>query len=294
MENRDYRDLGKLFGEYALWGNKYLPRSGEESKDSVLGELLQYSQETRYQHISSLKSYCIDYARFSEAYHHSLADQRSVQAEPPYACVPYWGSEFWKPKPSLRLAVFAQRSLNVNGASIPLYFPLCDIDDCIEAFEVGVNLGKKQPGKEKPRKKQPDKMRRTGLFGWQSFMSVWIAMRFLFSENEDKLRSVYYSDLEKITPKDDNRGLSRKEIDTRNRKLLAEEIKIIDPGLVLIFGKTGHRKYEDIFKEAGVSHRLYICFPCGNGARPENDLNAETLYDCRGELRKYFHECRSG
>ncbi len=217
-------------------------------------------------HIASLESYGIDYVQFSKAYYDKLGDLHSEPVEPPYACVPYWGSEFWNSR--RRVAVFAQRSLNVNGASIPLYFPLCEIDDCIEAFEVGVNLGKKQPGKEKPRKKQPGKMRRTGLFGWQSFMSVWMAMRFLFSGNEDKLQNVYYSDLKKIPHKDGNRGL------------LKGEINILKPCFVLILERQAMRNSRIFSKKPRVPHD-FICFPCGNGARPENDLNAKTLHDCQ-------------
>lgn len=276
MENQGHLKLAELFGKHALWGNGYLPCS-EKKTDGVLSELLWDPQKKGYhKHIHSLESYRRDYDAFCAAYD-SLDSPHSVPAEPPYACVPYWGSEFWKPKrpdkPSLRLAVFAQRSLNENGASIPLYFPLCEIDDCVKALEVGVNLGKKQPGKEQAGKKQPGKTRRTGLFGWQSFMSVWIAMRFLFSGNEDKLQSVYYSDLVKIPLKDDNPGL------------LKDEINIIKPCFVLVFGKTGHEQFKGLLDQAGVPHD-YICFPCGNGAR--HDLNAKTLHGCRGQLRDYF------
>ena len=266
MENDGYLELARLFGRESIWGNKYLPCS-ENKTDGVLSKLL--DQETGYdKYIGSLQSYRSDYAQFSDAYYRSLPPGAGKEQ---YTCVPYWGSEFWKPKSesSLRLAVFAQGSLNRDGASIPLYFPLCEIDTWEKAFEVGVELGREQPGKEPP--KSP--------FGWQSFMSVWIAMRFLFSGNEDKLKSVYYSDRVKMP--DDKR---------RNWKLLKEEIDIINPDVVLILAKTGH---DQVFKKAGVTQPLHICFPCGRGANPKYDPDAKTLHDCRGELRKYFHEWKS-
>jgi hypothetical protein len=262
MENRDYRDLGKLFGKPAIWGRGYLPCS-EKKTDGVLSKLL--DQETGYdKYIGSLQSYRSDYAQFSDAYYRSLPPGAGKEQ---YTCVPYWGSEFWKPKSesSLRLAVFAQGSLNRDGASIPLYFPLCEIDTWEKAFEVGVELGREQPGKEQP--KSP--------FGWQSFMSVWIAMRFLFSGYEQWLQNVYYSDRVKIP--DDKK---------RNWELLKKETNIIKPDFVLVFGKKDSHRFECLLQQAGARHIHFICFPCGQGAI--HDRDAKELRDCREKLRDYF------
>ena len=263
MENSGYLELGKLFGEHAIWGKDYLPCS-EKKTDSVLSELLWDPQKTGYhEHIRSLESYRCDYAKFCEAYCDSLDSPRSVPAKPPYSCVPYWGSEFWKSRP--RLAVFAQRSLNKDGASIPLYFPLCEVDNWGQALDMGIELGKKQP-------KTP--------FGWQSFMSVWIAMRILFSGNEDKLQSAYYSDLVKTADKD------------RNRLLLKNEIDIINPDFVLILGKRGYEQFKGLFEQAEVPHIHHICFPCGQGAMPKHDPNAGILHKCQKDLLDYFDSHR--
>jgi hypothetical protein len=258
MENGGYLELARLFGKESIWGNKYLPCS-ENKTDGVLSKLL--DQETGYdKYIGSLQSYRSDYAQFSDAYYRNLPPGAGKEQ---YTCVPYWGSEFWKPKTSLRLAVFAQRSLNEDGASIPLYFPLCEIPSWEKAFEIGVKIGEKQPGKEPP--KTP--------FSWQSFMSVWIAMRFLFSKNADMLQHVYYSDLKKLSdPK-------------KNMNLLEVEISIINPKLVLILGKGGYEEFKGVFDKKKIELH-YICFPCGNGVG--HDPHAEKLLACQKELAKIF------
>jgi hypothetical protein len=267
MENDGYLKLARLFGKESIWGNKYLPCS-ENKTDGVLSKLL--DQEMGYdKYIGSLQSYRSDYAQFSDAYYRSLPPGAGKEQ---YTCVPYWGSEFWKPKSesSLRLAVFAQGSLNEDGASIPLYFPLCEIGTWQEAFDKGVKLGQQERGKKEPSKKQ-----RGGPFSWQSFMSVWIAMRFLFSGYEQWLQNVYYSDRVKIP--DDKK---------RNWELLKKETAIIKPDFVLVFGKKDSHRFERLLQQAGARHIHFICFPCGQGAI--HDRDAKELRDCREKLRDYF------
>lgn len=252
-------DLGELFGKYSMWGTSYLPCPYHNNKQQgVLCELLNDPENRNYKRdIKSLDSYRQDYSKFCSAYYNNIS-QSSQTGKPEYTCVPYWGKEFWKAKK--RIAIFAQKSLNKDGASLPLYFPLCEIESWKKAFEIGLNLNEKQPGKP---------------FGWQSFMTVWIAMRFIFSKNISSLQQIYYSDIEKFI--DDEK---------KNRELLKEEFEIIKPNLAILFGKTSYDKFKHFFEEHGTKV-LFIYFPSGQGAN--HDLQAKKLVECRKELWKWLN-----
>jgi hypothetical protein len=143
-EKKDYKDLGELFGRESIWGDKYLPCSKRKNtqKNSGLWEIL---SEPKYKKdIPSLSHYKENYSHFCNAYYNKLPRNGSKQS-PPYTCVPYWGSEYWKSKK--RIAIFAQKSLNEDGASIPLYFPLCEVESWEKAFELGLCLSEEQPKK---------------------------------------------------------------------------------------------------------------------------------------------------
>lgn len=263
LNSDGYLKLGEVCGDYSIWGHDFLPAPGKKTERGVLDELLRDPDDRGYHnHITSLQNYRHDYAGFSAAYYSTIHNTHPHPTE--FTCVPYWGSEFWK-SPS-RMAVFAQKSLNKDGASIPLYLPLCETGNWEAAFCMGRDLGKWQ-------QKSP--------FSWQSFMSVWIAMRVLFSQNPDVLQRVYYSDLRKLTD------------DSANQDLLGQEIDITRPGAVLILGKTAYDQYRRVFEEAGVDRDriCYICFPCGQGAVPKHDPRAETLLNCRKRLQDYFESC---
>jgi len=259
MKKLDYVDLGNLFREYSMWGNSYLPRSYPNNKQQgVLWELLNPSENKNYKrYIKSLDSYCQNYQNFCGAYYANPFRSSKIE-KPKYTCVPYWGKDFWKEKK--RIAICAQKSLNRGSASIPLYFPLCEIKSWEKAFEIGLKLNEKQPPKP---------------FGWHSFMMVWIAMRFIFSKNFSYLQQVYYSDIEKL----DNKSA--------NTEFLEKEVKIINPDLTILFGKTSHDKFESFFKQK-KRELSFIYFPCGQGAN--NDLQAEQLEKCKNKLCQFLED----
>lgn len=258
MENLNYEDLGKLFGKYSMWGDEYLPCPTRNKKqEGILCELLEDPKDVGYERlIDGLCNYCQDYSKFCEAYYDNLS-MSSKAKKPEYTCVPYWGKEFWKTKK--RVAIFAQKSLNRGGASIPLYFPLCEIESWEKAFEIGLRLNEKQP---------------TSPFGWQSFMMAWIAMRFIFPPKISSLQQIYYSDIKKLDDEKDN------------MEFLKEEIKIIKPKLTILFGKTSYNKFERFFDEEEIKV-LFIYFPSGQGAI--HDLQAEKLKECKKELSNWLN-----
>ena len=251
--SENYKELGELFGRESIWGDRYLPCSNRKNtQKGVLWEILSNNQEYE-KDIPSLRPYKESYSDFCRAYYDNLP---KIGSEHHYTCVPYWGSDYWKSEK--RIAIFAQKSLNRDGAGIPLYFPLCEIESWEKAFELGLRLNKNQPTKP---------------FGWQSFMSVWIAMRYIFREKYKYLQQAYYSDIEKLENKEKNNEFLRKEAEIifkrGNRNNLA-----------ILFGKKFCEKYEHIFHEHGKV--LSINFPCGQGAI--HDPHAETLKDCREKL----------
>jgi len=210
--------------------------------------------------IRSLRHYKENYPDFCNAYYNNLP---KIGFEHPeyYTCVPYWGSNYWKSKK--RIAIFAQKSLNRDGASIPLYFPLCEVKSWERAFELGFRLNEKQARKP---------------FGWQSFMSVWIAMHHIFCKKYKYLQQVYYSDIEKLENKE-----------KFNNEFLKEKAEIIfergkRSNLTILFGKKFYEKYKHFFH--GYGEVSFINFPCGQGAI--HDPHAKTLKDCRKELLKWL------
>jgi hypothetical protein len=260
MKNSNCKNLGKLFGEYSIWGDEYLPCLNRNKKqEGVLYELLKDPKDIGYERlIDSLSNYRQDYSEFCEAYYDNLSTSSEAKKSE-YTCVPYWGNEFWKTDPEKRIAIFAQKSLNRDGASMPLYFPLCEIESWEKAFEIGLRLSEKQSTKP---------------FGWQSFMMVWIAMRFIFSPKILSLQQIYYSDIKKL---DDEKN---------NMEFLKEEIKIIKPKLTILFGKTSYNKFKRLFDEEEIKV-LFIYFPSGQGAI--HDLQANKLKECQKELSNWLN-----
>ncbi len=262
MVNLDYTGLGELFGEFSVWGKDSLPsQSLSNNGKGVLWELLNDFQNRGYKkHIKSLNSYCRDYQEFSKAYRDSLPnDSRTEKIE--YTCVPYWGSNYWKSEK--RIAIFAQKSLNRGGISIPLYFPLCEIDSWEKALEIGCLLSYQQ---EKP-------------FSWQSFMVVWIAMRFLFSNNLLYLQHIYYSDIIKLSDLE------------KNRRLLEKEIETIQPQLILLFGKKFSDEINPLVDKKNIKVE-FIYFPTGQGIIL--DPRAKKLVETKRNLSNWLNDKNLG
>jgi len=253
-EEKNCEDLGELFGKESVWGDGYLPCSNRnDTSKGVLSEILGNNQEYE-KDIPSLRHYKESYPDFCNAYYNNLP---KIGSERPkyYTCVPYWGSDYWKSKK--RIAIFAQKSLNQDGAGIPLYFPLCEVESWEKAFELGLRLNREQPTKP---------------FGWQSFMSVWIAMRYIFSGNYKYLQYVYYSDIEKVGAKD-------------NKRFLENELEIIKPDFSVLFGKKSYKDFEGFFGKHGKVS--YIYFPCGQGS-VHAKKSAGQLGVCKNELSKWL------
>lgn len=260
MKNLNCKDLGKLFGEYSLWGDKYLPRFPSlKNQSGVLYEVLNDPKNLGYgNHIQSLSNYRKNYTEFCKAYYSNLPGSSGIRACE-YTCVPYWGKEFWKAQD--RIAIFADKSLNRGGASIPLYFPLCEIESWEKAFEIGCLLSRQQI--ERP-------------FNWQSFMVVWMVMRFIFGKNPSYLQKVYYSDVKKIKGRP-------------NRELLKEELKIVKPSIVIGFGKRAFDKLTPLVGEMEKTNISYIYFPTGQGTSVRFQDSVDQLKRCKSELEEWLN-----
>lgn len=255
----DCKKLGGLFGEKRVWSDDYLPCSNRRNmQEGVLQEILNNPEYEK--DIPSLRRYKEDYPDFCKAYYDNLPKNGFEHSEDYWTCVPYWGSDYWKS--NRRIAIFAQKSLNRDGAGIPLYFPLCEIKSWERAFELGCRLNEKQ--RSKP-------------FSWQSFMSVWIATRYIFSGETEHLQQVYYSDMEKLRDKE------------RSVDILIEELEIIKPGFTILFGKTSYKTYKPLFTNSRAGKVSYIYFPCGQGTLHSDVESLKRLEECKNDLSKWLN-----